>query len=183
MKASPSQRAVARPCWRTSRDSRNQASVRVSAHSPTNTSRGSRAGFRTPPPNDRDTVETSNRSRTHRAAAGEVVDLRELLGEPHIDDQIDGYGSRSATTKVLRTRGQLDPNRVAGAPLCHACESLRLTRVRPPPAKGGSESRGVLRRWEFLPTPTAGARVRPSIGRSGMVAAPVTSRAGADGVI
>ena len=23
-----------------------------------------------------------------------------------------------------------------------------------PPAKGGSESRGVLRRWEFLPTPT-----------------------------
>jgi hypothetical protein len=24
-----------------------------------------------------------------------------------------------------------------------------------PPAKGGSESRGVLRRWEFLPTPTA----------------------------
>ena len=87
------------------------------------------------------------------------MDLRELLGEPHIDDQIDGYGSRSATTKVLRTRGQLDPNRVAGAPLCHACEPLRLTRVRPPPAKGGSESRGVLRRWEYLPTPTAGARV------------------------
>src|SRR5215469_1558818 len=44
--ASPSQRAVARPCWRTSRDSRNQASVRVSFHSPTSASSASTAGFR-----------------------------------------------------------------------------------------------------------------------------------------
>jgi len=35
-----------------------------------------------------------------------------------------GYGSSSVTTKAFRPRGTTRPNCVAGAPLCHACESL-----------------------------------------------------------
>src|SRR5918993_4406940 len=69
----------------------------------------------------------------------------------------DDEGVQTARNNPTELRGRSPAMPRLRIPVTDLCQA--------PPAKGGSESRGVLRRWEFLPTLTMGPRVpRAALG-------------------